>query len=441
VINSVWLTRFIFYYSTPQKGKLTFALSFMKGKKKFFTIVILGMLAAIGPFSIDMYLPGFPEIANDLQTTVGKVSLSLSSFFIGISFGQLFYGPILDRYGRKKPLYFGLSLYVAASIGCAFAVTVEALIFLRLLQALGGCAGMVASRAMTRDLFEPEELAKVFSLLMLVIGVSPIIAPTLGGYVTSHFGWHYVFVILTCMALALLVAIHFMLPETRKADSEFSLLPKNIIKTYAAVFKVPQFYTYALTGSVAAAGLYAYITGSPYVFMNLFGVTEQQYGWIFAFIALCLILSSQLNSLVLRKYTSRQITRAALGCQVLVGITLLMFALTANLNAAITIALVAMFLSCQGFTFPNSSALSLAPFTKNAGSAAALLGGIQMAIGAFTSAIVSVFNNQTPVPMAAAMALCAVTSFGILIYGTRKVEYSSNQQKVDVQAKEMITEM
>ena len=158
------------------------------------------MLSAIGPFSIDMYLPGFPAIAADLHTTVAHVALSLSSFFIGISAGQFLYGPLLDRYGRKRPLYIGLSVYLLASIGCALCTSVDALIVLRLVQAIGGCAGMVAARAMVRDLFPVEENAKIFSLLMLVIGVSPIIAPTVGGYVTAAFGWHYIFIILTIMS-------------------------------------------------------------------------------------------------------------------------------------------------------------------------------------------------------------------------------------------------
>ena len=162
-------------------------------KNNFFTIVLLGLLSAIGPFSIDMYLPGFPAIAADLHTTVAHVTLSLSSFFIGISFGQFLYGPLLDRFGRKKPLYFGLTAYLLASAGCALATSANALILLRLLQALGACVGIVASRAMVRDLFPVKDNAKIFSLLMLVVGVSPIIAPTLGGYIAATIGWQYIF--------------------------------------------------------------------------------------------------------------------------------------------------------------------------------------------------------------------------------------------------------
>src|SRR3954454_4706641 len=188
----------------------------MEKRKNFKLILILGLLSAIGPFSIDMYLPGFPAIAADLHTTVAKISLSLSSFFIGISAGQMLYGPLLDRFGRKKPLYIGILIYLIASIGCAISTSVDSLIWLRLLQALGSCSGMVASRAMVRDLFPVSENAKIFSLLMLVVGVSPIIAPTVGGYLSAEYSWHYVFIVLAVMAAIILLAIHFYLPESRQ---------------------------------------------------------------------------------------------------------------------------------------------------------------------------------------------------------------------------------
>ncbi len=410
----------------------------MTGRKKFFLILILGMLSAIGPFSIDMYLPGFPAIANDLHTTIAKVSLSLSSFFIGISAGQLLYGPLLDRFGRKRPLYIGLSIYLLASIGCAVATSVDALIALRLVQALGGCAGMVASRAMVRDLFPVEDNAKVFSMLMLVIGVSPIIAPTLGGYLTATLGWHSVFIVLTVMSALILLTMHFYLPESRKPDAGLSLKPAAIIRNFAAVLTVPQFYTYSLTGSVAAAGLYAYISGSPLVFMELFKVTEQQYGWIFALIAIGLIISSQLNSLMLRRYTSEQIIRVALFFQGITGIALFAGTYFGVLGLLGTVGLIFIFLSCQGFTFPNSSALSMAPFSKNAGSASALMGGLQMAIGASTSALVSLISNGTALPMTGVMAGCAILSFCILLVGRKIICIKASIEKVQEESAEML---
>lgn len=411
----------------------------MSKKHKFLWVLILGFLSAIGPFSIDMYLPAFPDIAAGLNTSVAKISLSLSSFFIGIAFGQFLYGPLLDRFGRKKPLYIGLIIYLLASVGCAVASSVNALIGLRLLQALGGCVGMVASRAMVRDLFPVEGIAKVFSMLMLVIGVSPLIAPTLGGYVTAELGWRYVFIILTIMAALILTAVHFVLPESRPPDKSISLKPNAISTGFWNVIKVPQFYTYALTGSVAAAGLYAYIAGSPYVFMEIFKVTEKHYGWIFAMIALGLIIASQLNSMLLKKYKSEQIIRVALLCQSITGILLFLGSWYGWLGLYSTIVMIGIFLSTQGFTFPNSSALSLAPFSKNAGSASALMGAIQMAFGAFASAMVSLLSNHTALPMAGVMALCAVLAFCILLTGSKIIQYKASVTDVKEEAAELIT--
>lgn len=391
----------------------------MTKKKYFLTILILGTLSAISPFSIDMYLPGFPAIARDLNTTVANVQLSLSSFFVGISIGQLLYGPLLDRYGRKKPLYFGISLYLVSSVGCTFANSVEALIIFRFLQALGGCVGMVAARAMIRDLFPVTEIAKVFSLLMLVIGVSPLLAPTIGGYVTASFGWHYVFIILTAMSALILAAVHFALPESREPDKTISLKPKPILKSFFTVLKHPQFYTYTLTGSIAASGLYAYIAGSPYIFMEIFKVNEQQYGWIFAFIAIGIIGASQLNTILLRRFLSENIIVGALICQAITGSILLLGAFYGFTGLKSTILLIFIFLCCQGFSFPNSSALALTPFSRNAGSASALMGSIQMALGAFASVMVSILSNHTALPMTGVMALCALSSLIVLLIGKR----------------------
>jgi DHA1 family bicyclomycin/chloramphenicol resistance-like MFS transporter len=407
--------------------------------KKIYLILVLGLLTAIGPFSIDMYLPAFPAIAKGLNTSVSQVMLSLSSFFIGISAGQLLYGPLLERFGRKKPLYLGLSIYLLASVGCVMVGSVQGLIALRLLQALGGCVGMVAARAMVRDLFEVKENAKIFSTLMLVVAVSPIVAPTLGGYVTAVLGWRYVFVILIYIALFILAGIYYLLPESKQPDPNFSLKPEPIIKNFYGIIRHPQFATYAFTGAVSNAGLYAYISGSPYVFMEIFKVSEKQYGWIFALIAMGLIGASQINNVLLKNYNNEQIINGALRCQCVVGLLLVVITLLGWDEVFLIIFLIFLFLSCQGFIFPNASALSLAPFGHNAGSASALLGAIQMSIGAGASALVSLLHNHTPLPMTGVMATCTLTALAVLFRGSKRLIYKAAEKVVDEGKVEVIS--
>jgi DHA1 family bicyclomycin/chloramphenicol resistance-like MFS transporter len=222
----------------------------MTTKKYLQLILILGSLTALGPFSIDMYLPGFSGIAKDLHTSVARVSMSLSSYFIGISAGQLLYGPLLDRFGRKKPLFIGLSVYILASLGCVYVTDIDLFIFLRFIQAIGSCAATVASVAMVRDLFPVKDIPKVFSLLMLVLGLSPMLAPTIGGYITEDYGWHTIFLILMFMGIAILTAAQIGLPNTYKPDTSISLKPKPIIIKRASVLYVCFYWCNRLFGIV-----------------------------------------------------------------------------------------------------------------------------------------------------------------------------------------------
>lgn len=382
-------------------------------------ILILGVLSAIGPFSIDTYLSGFPSIATDLNVTVDDVSYSLSSFFIGISVGQLIYGPLLDRFGRKTPLIIGLVIYFLASVGCALATSIEMLIALRFLQALGGCVGMVAPRAIVRDSFPVEESAKIFSTLILILGVSPIIAPTVGSYMITALGWHSVFWLQAGMGILLFLAVTFKLAESKNPDHSISLKPQHIIPTFFNIFRNPQFFTYAFAGSMVSGGVYAYLSGSPFVFMKIYKVTEQQYGWIFGLLAGGLILSSQFNNLALRKYRSEQIVSVVLTVQTIIGIILCVGSLLDWLSLYSTIFFIFFFLCCQGFSFPNSSALSLVPFSKEAGSASALLGAIQMGIGSLAAALVGILSNGTSLPMTGVMAGCAL--LGLIIFRIGRV--------------------
>lgn len=391
----------------------------MAKKQHFYLILILGSLAALGPFSIDMYLPGFVDIAQDLKSSESTVALSLSSFFIGISAGQLLYGPLLDKFGRKKPLYFGLGLYIFASFLCLAVTDVNQLIVLRFVQAIGSCATAVASVAMVRDLFSVEESPKVFASLMLVIAVSPMLAPTAGGYLISALGWKYVFVFLGLMAILMLLASIFKLPESYKPDPNYSLKPKPILTNFFTVLKEPQFYTYALISSITFSGLFAYVSSSPTVFMKIYEVSKTGYGWIFALLSVAFIGSSQVNSLILKWFTSKKIVTYALIAQCIFSLIFLIFALNNWLSLYSTIGFISLFLACLGLINPNAAALSLAPFSKNAGSASALMGALQMGLGALASVMVSLFSEHSVVPMPLVMTVAALIALGCLLIGRR----------------------
>lgn len=389
----------------------------MTKQKYFFLILILGSLTALSPFSIDMYLPGFPAIAKDLHTTVERVTLSLSSYFIGLALGQLIYGPLLDKFGRKKPLYVGLCIYLAASVGCLLAASINMLIVLRFVQAIGGCAAGVTAVAMVRDLFPVEDSAKVFAMLMLVLGASPMIAPTVGGYVTATFGWHLVFIVLGGIALLIFLAVIFFLPDNYKPDHELSLKPIAIINGFWSVFTVPQFYIYTLAGSVSFAGLFTYVAGSPVVFMQIYQVSAQGYGWIFAGLSVGFIGSSQINTLLVKKYRSEQIVPVVLVCQFIIGSIFLLASLFHLLNLAGTLIMIFLTLCCVGISSPNTSALSIAPFSKNAGTASSLMGALQLGLGSLATMGVGAFDSVSTTPLAGIMAGCGLVACVIYFIG------------------------
>ncbi|WP_369753802.1 multidrug effflux MFS transporter [Flavobacterium sp. WC2409] len=394
----------------------------MSKARYFKLILILGSLTALGPFSIDMYLPGFSGIAKDLNTTVANVSMTLSSYFIGISAGQLLYGPLLDRFGRKKPLFIGLLVYILASLGCVYVTNIDTFIGLRFIQAIGSCAATVASVSMVRDLFPVKDIPKVFSLLMLVVGLSPMLAPTIGGYVTAYYSWHTVFFILMCMGILILLASQIGLPNTYEPDTSISLKPKPIITNFISIVKEPQFYTYAFTGAIAFSGLFTYVAASPILFMDIFNVDAKTYGWIFAFMSLSFIGASQLNSLLLRKFSSEQMIFGALITQSIISVVFLLLAINGLLGLYTTIAMLFLFLACLGISNPNTAGLTLAPFSRNAGSASALMGAIQLGLGALASFAVGVFVKDSITPMVVIMASTTIAAFLILMVGKRNIK-------------------
>lgn len=367
-------------------------------------IAILGAIAAIGPLSIDMYLPGFPAIAQDLNTSISQVSLSLTAYFAGISAGQFIYGPLLDRYGRKRPLLIGFALYLLAAIGCAMAPNIYSFILLRLLLALGGCVGMVAARAIIRDSFENADIARAFSSLILVMGVAPIAAPTLGGLLISEWGWRSVFWVLTAYSAGLLVLIGFGLGETHAPDPAVSLRPRQVGKSYWKVLRNRQFLVYAIGGTIGMAALFTYISGAPFVLMNILDFDQRTFGWLFGTNALFFVVGSQVNRALLKRIETAVLTRGA--------------ALVASAAMLYLVVLVALGIpgpvSFMGglfcFTFflglinPNLQAIALEPFRSSAGRASALMGSIRMLGGALASSLVGVLHNGTAWPMVGLMA-------------------------------------
>jgi MFS transporter, DHA1 family, multidrug resistance protein len=379
----------------------------MKEKNLKLIILILSALAAIAPFSIDMYLPAFPAMAQSLDTDIAHITLSLTSFFIGISVGQLLYGPLLDRIGRKKPLLFGLVLYTIASAGCAFASNARWLIALRLLQALGGCGGMVAVRAIIRDIFPIQDIARIISTIMLVMGAAPIIAPTVGSVVMTAFNWRGIFYILAAFGAVLTAAVIIALPESKQPDPTISLHPAKISSDYFSVLKQPQFLAYALCGGLGSAGMFAYISGSPFVYIKLFKISETHYGWLFGLNAFGLIFGSQLNRFVLRRFTSQQAILVISSLQASIGILLIVSSTFGQFQMIATLILISGYLFLQGFLYPNTTALALVPFEKNAGAASAMMGFLQMVCSSMASALVSYLHNETALPMTGVMAVCA----------------------------------
>jgi len=378
-------------------------------------ILILGALSTVTPVSIDMYLPALPQIATSLHCTTAQVSLSLSSYFIGMAMGQLLYGPLLDRYGRKRPIYFGLGLYLLCSLACVVAPTVGILIGLRFFQALGACVSQVAAMTMVRDFFPPKESARVFSLQMLILGVSPLLAPTLGSLITVHLGWHWIFLALAIIVGLILAATAAFLPQVYRPDPTVILRPKPIIDQFLVVLQERRYVTYVFAGACSFSGLFVYVAGSPIILMESFHVSAKTYGILFAIMAMGFIGGNQLNILALRSFSSERIFAAALVIQVLNGALFSLGAYLGLFNLDVTVTLLFLQLLCFGFTFPNASALALASISRNIGSAAALMGFMQTSFGALASSCIGLLNVHTVAPVIFIMTGMAGLGLAILV--------------------------
>lgn len=372
-------------------------------------ILLLGALAALGPLSIDMYLPTFPEVQRDLAASETMVSTTLASFFAGLCLGQLIYGPMSDRVGRKKPLLLGMTIYVLASFGCMLVGSVEALVVLRLFQALGACAGMVVARAMIRDLFEPTEAAKVFSSVMLAMGVAPIVAPLMGQLLADVTGWRGIFGFMVVFSLAVLFTISRLLPAdgpTRPAS------PHPLWRRLGSVLQDRNFVVFAVSGTLIQAGLYAYITGSPELFIDDLGFSSKTFSMLFGLNASGLILASQVNSWLLTRYSYRLVLERALQIAALAAVVTALMGLTGTGGRAI-LAPLFVFIATLGLVFPNSTAGALARQGHQAGLASSALGVIQYAGAALASAGVGLLGSFTEASLQVTLGVCGVLSLTV----------------------------
>ena len=371
-------------------------------------VLILGALTAFNSMSIDMYLPAFPQIAWDLGVPIGTVQLSVSAFLFGSAIGQLVYGPLADRWGRKRPLLFGLALYIASTVGCALVRSGEGLLFWRVVMALGGGASIVISRAVVRDLYDTAEAARMFSLLMLVMGAAPILAPLLGGQLLLVTGWRGIFALLGLFGALSFWGALVWLPESLPVEKRIQHRPGDMVTSYGSFLRNRRYLAYALALGAIAGINFAYIAGAPQLFIELHGISPQQFGIIFGLNAAGLIGASQLNRRLLRHYKSERILAVSFGVNVLGALLLSLAATTGIGGFPAQLVLLFICLCTTGILYPNVTALALAPFATAAGSASALMGTIQYTMGATAGAFVGMFHNGTGLPMVLTMAGCSV---------------------------------
>jgi DHA1 family bicyclomycin/chloramphenicol resistance-like MFS transporter len=373
--------------------------------------LILGALTAIGPLAIDMYLPALPTIAREFQVDASIVQSSLAAYFIGIAIGQAFYGPLSDRLGRKPILYLGLTLFILSSIGCALSHNADALIAFRFLQALGGCAPIVIPRAIVRDHFDQAGSVRMLSMLMLVMGLGPILAPLIGGQLLVHFGWRAVFWLLTAYAAVWLAVSATLLPESLPPVRRVRHPIQEVLGVYWRLAGDRRFMGHALAGALIFAGLLAYISGSPVVFIELFHVPPEQFGFFFGINAVGIMIASQINRWLVGRVETHRIVKIVLVAAMTAGAVLVLDAYTGFGGFPGILVPLFCYIACHGFVLPNTTALAMSPHGSVAGSASALLGTLQFVFGAIAGSLVGLFANGTPVPMAAVVAGCGASAF------------------------------
>lgn len=373
--------------------------------------LVLGLLSAIGPFAIDMYLPALPSIGQSLGASMGAVQASLMAFFVALGIGQIIYGPVSDMVGRKAPLYFGLLLFAAGSVGCALAPDIHTLVVLRFVQGLGACAGMVIPRAVVRDLHTGHDAARLMSLLMLVFSVSPILAPLAGSFLIEAFGWRSVFWAVLVAAALGLVLLATSLPETRPAAERLGSSVGSALKAYGVLLRDRHYMGLVLIGAFGISSFFAYLANSSFVLIDHYGLTPRQYSLAFAANAASFIGISQFTGRLGRRFGLVPLVRAAVAGYAAVMVLLLALQLGGVERLEVLIALLFVGYGFLGLVVPTTAVLALEEHGAIAGTASALMGTLQFMTGALVMAVVGLFVDGTALPMVVGISGAAVMAF------------------------------
>ncbi len=380
-------------------------------------VLLLGTLMAFGPLSIDTYLPAFPAIGRAFDADAAAVQRTLSLYFAGLAIGQVIYGPLADRFGRRLPLLGGMTLYVIAAIGCATAPSLGALTLWRFAQALGGCSGMVITRAVVRDLFEPRVMARVFSQLMLVMGVAPILAPLLGSTLLVAFGWRGIFWTLALLGAACVVAQALALSESLPVERRARAGLRTVFGTYWSLLRDTRFLAPVIGAGLLWSTMFVYIGGAPFLYMELHQVSPSAFGIFFGINAAGMIGAAQVNARLLGTRMPGPLLRFGATLVTLAGVALLIALLTGRGGLLGVAAPIFAMLSGLGFVGGNASSAALAPFPHAAGSASALMGTVQFGIGAVAGAIAATLFDGTGVALGVVIACAAIAGTVVIVRG------------------------
>ena len=377
------------------------------------TALILGLLSAIGPFAVDMYLPALPSIGQSLGASMSAVQASLMVFFISLGVGQLVYGPLSDMLGRKAPLYFGLVLFAAGSVGCAMAPDIQTLVVLRFVQGLGASAGMVIPRAVVRDLHTGHDAARLMSLLMLVFSVSPILAPLAGSLLIESLGWRSVFWAVTVAAALGLVLLATSLRETRPAADRANSTLRSALQGYGVLLHDRHFLGLVLIGAFSLSSFFAYLANSSFVLIDHYGLSPRQYSIAFGVNAAAFIGTSQFTGKLTGRFGLPPVVKAAATGHAAVMVSLLAVNLLGFDQLPVMLALLFVGFGFLGLVIPTTAVLALDNHGRIAGTASALMGTLQFVVGAVVMATVGLFVDGTARPMLAGIAACAVIAFAM----------------------------